>query len=78
MCCSSIILPVSETSIFSYYAALNIPQKQAQYLVIITGRSDPDSPTQKINASISQNNVAFPPLDISSTSKFQALQNHGM
>ena len=60
MCCSSLLLLISETSIFSCYAALNIAQRQAQYQVIIAGHSDSNSPAQKIKANLPQTNVVLP------------------
>jgi NAD(P)-dependent dehydrogenase (short-subunit alcohol dehydrogenase family) len=55
------VLLTGGTSGLGYYAALNIAQKQLKYLVIITGRSDPNSSAQKINTRLSQKNVAFSP-----------------
>ena len=66
------VLLTGGTSGLGYYAALNIAQKQPRYLVIITGRSDPNSSAQKINAKISQKNVAFLALDLSSLAKVRA------
>jgi NAD(P)-dependent dehydrogenase (short-subunit alcohol dehydrogenase family) len=63
------VLLTGGTSGLGYYAALNIAQKQPKYLVIITGRSDPNSSAQKINTKLSQENVAFLPLDLSSVAK---------
>lgn len=60
------VLLTGGTSGLGYYAALNIAQKHPDYLVIITGRSDPDSSAQKINTKLSQKNVVFLPLDLSS------------
>lgn len=63
------VLLTGGTSGLGYYAALNIAQKQPKYLVIITGRSDPNSSAQKINTKLSQKNVVFLPLDLSSLTK---------
>lgn len=66
------VLLTGGTSGLGYYAALNIAQQQPKYLVIITGRSDPNSSAQKINTKLSQKNVTFLPLDLSSLSKVRA------
>jgi NAD(P)-dependent dehydrogenase (short-subunit alcohol dehydrogenase family) len=66
------VLLTGGTSGLGYYAALNIAQQQPEYLVIITGRSDPNSSAQKINTKLSQKNVAFPPLDLTSLTKVRA------
>jgi NAD(P)-dependent dehydrogenase (short-subunit alcohol dehydrogenase family) len=66
------VLLTGGTSGLGYHAALNIAQKHPKYLVIITGRSDPDSSAQKINTKLSQKNVAFLPLDLSSLTKVRA------
>ena len=72
MAYTNTVLLTGGTSGLGYYAALNIAQKQPKYLVIITGRSDPKSSAQKINTKLSQNNVTFLPLDLSSLSKARA------
>jgi NAD(P)-dependent dehydrogenase (short-subunit alcohol dehydrogenase family) len=66
------VLLTGGTSGLGYYAVLNIAQKQPKYLVIITGRSDSESSAQKINIQLHQKNVAFLPLDLSSTAKVRA------
>lgn len=63
------VLLTGGTSGLGYYAALNLAQKQPQYLIIITGRSDPNFSARKINTKLSQKNVAFLPLDLSSLAK---------
>jgi NAD(P)-dependent dehydrogenase (short-subunit alcohol dehydrogenase family) len=63
------VLLTGGTSGLGYYAALNIAKKQPKYLVIITGRSDPNSTAEKINTKLKQKNVAFLPLDLSSLAK---------
>ncbi|KAG9234586.1 hypothetical protein BJ875DRAFT_461159 [Amylocarpus encephaloides] len=66
------ILLTGGTGGLGYYAALNIARKHPKYLVIITGRSDPESSAQKINNQLHQENVAFLPLDLSSSAKVNA------
>jgi NAD(P)-dependent dehydrogenase (short-subunit alcohol dehydrogenase family) len=66
------VLLTGGTSGLGYHAALNVAQKQPKYLVIITGRSDPDSSAQKINTKLSQKNVAFLPLNLSSLTNVRA------
>lgn len=66
------VLLTGGTSGLGYYAALNIAQKQPKYLVVITGRSDPNASAQKINTKLSQQNVVFLPLDLSSLTKVHA------
>jgi NAD(P)-dependent dehydrogenase (short-subunit alcohol dehydrogenase family) len=66
------VLLTGGTSGLGYHAALNIAQKHPNYLVIITGRSDSDSSAIKINTKLSQKNVAFLPLDLSSLTKVRA------
>jgi NAD(P)-dependent dehydrogenase (short-subunit alcohol dehydrogenase family) len=66
------VLLTGGTSGLGWYAALNIAKKHPEYLVIITGRSDPKSSAQKINTKLSQKNVAFLPLDLSSVAKTRA------
>jgi NAD(P)-dependent dehydrogenase (short-subunit alcohol dehydrogenase family) len=63
------VLLTGGTSGLGYYTALNIAQRQPGYLVIITGRSDPNSSAQQINSRLSQDNVAFLPLDLSSLTR---------
>ena len=46
------VLLTGGTSGLGYYAALNIARKQPTYLVIITGRSDPNSSAKKINTKV--------------------------
>jgi NAD(P)-dependent dehydrogenase (short-subunit alcohol dehydrogenase family) len=72
MAYANTVLLTGGTKGLGYYAALNIAQKQPKYLVIITGRSDADLSAQKINGQLRQDNVAFLPLDLSSTSTVRA------
>ena len=53
-------------------AALNIARQKPSYLVIITGRSDPEFSARKINTELHQENVAFLPLDLSSIIKVRS------
>ena len=63
------ILLTGGTSGLGYHAALNIAQKQPKYLVVITGRSDPNFSAQKINTKLGQKNVVFLALDLSTLAK---------
>ncbi|KAE9364771.1 NAD(P)-binding protein [Stipitochalara longipes BDJ] len=63
------ILLTGGTSGLGYYAALNIARKHPKYLVIITGRSDPEASALRINTQLHQNNVIFLILDLSSITK---------
>jgi len=66
------VLLTGGTGGLGYYVALNIARKYPKYLVIITGRSDPNSSAKKINTKLSQKNVAFLPLDLSSLTQVRA------
>ena len=66
------VLLTGGTGGLGYFAALNIARQQPEYLIIITGRSDPNSSAQKINTKLSQKNVAFLPLDLTSLTKVRA------
>lgn len=66
------VLLTGGTKGLGYHAALNIARAHPEYLVIITGRSDPKSSAQNINTQLRQENVAFLPLDLLSTGKVHA------
>ena len=63
------VLLTGGTTGLGYYAALNLAKQHPKYLIIITGRSDPKSVADTINAKLGQKNVAFLPLELSSISK---------
>lgn len=66
------VLITGGTSGLGYHTTFNIAKQHPNFLVIITGRNDPKSSAKQLNTKISQNNVSFLPLDLSSLSTVRA------
>ncbi|OAG02706.1 NAD(P)-binding protein [Paraphaeosphaeria sporulosa] len=62
------VLITGGTMNMGYHAALTIARQHPEYLVVISSRSDPNNAASTINNTLSQNNVIFLPLDLSSSS----------
>jgi len=69
---SKTVLLTGGTGGLGYYAALTIAKEKPNYLVVITGRSDPENTAQKINTKLNQKNVVFLSLDLAPLSKVRA------
>lgn len=66
------VLITGGTINMGYHAALSIARKHPDYLIVISSRSDPNDAASTINKTLSQKNVIFLPLDLSSSSNVRS------
>ncbi|OAK99873.1 NAD(P)-binding protein [Phaeosphaeriaceae sp. SRC1lsM3a] len=63
---SSTILITGGTQGLGYHTALSLAKSQPNSLIVLASRTDPSSAASSINTKLSQQNVLFTPLDLSS------------
>lgn len=66
------VLITGGTINMGYHAALAIARLHPDYLVVISSRSDPNNAATTINKTLSQTNVLYLPLDLSSPANIRA------
>jgi len=66
------VLITGGTANLGLYAALQIARQHPENRIIIASRTDPSSAANRINTILSQDNVSFLPLDLSSIAQIRA------
>lgn len=66
------ILITGGTANLGYQAALSIARQCPDHQIVIASRTDPDSAAETINRALTQTNVSFMPLDLSSRAEVRA------
>jgi NAD(P)-dependent dehydrogenase (short-subunit alcohol dehydrogenase family) len=66
------ILITGGTINMGYHAALTIARQHPDYLIVLSSRSDPNDAASTINKTLSQENVIYLPLDLSSSSNIRS------
>jgi NAD(P)-dependent dehydrogenase (short-subunit alcohol dehydrogenase family) len=65
------VLVTGGTINMGYHAALALARKHPDWLVVVSSRSDPNKAADTINKTLSQKNVVYLPLDLSSSSNIR-------
>ncbi|KAF2443916.1 NAD(P)-binding protein, partial [Karstenula rhodostoma CBS 690.94] len=69
------ILITGGTMNMGYHAALTIARQHPEYLIVLSSRSDSNNAASTINKALSQKNVIYLPLDLSSSSNIRSYAN---